>query len=751
MNKLQSILPIKNKAKSLLQMAFIAVFSAGVFGFNPAAYADNLSNAIQQVTASQQGNNVIVKVTMKNSLDKVPLGFSTQAPPRIALDFQSTSNDSGKNLVDINLGSVRNLNIVQAGERSRLVFNLNKPLNFASVIENNLLIITIDNSGEVPKALNSKGIEVVAEQAAQTNTIQSVVPTNPTQVAPKTSNNSMLRDIDFRKGQNGEGRIIIDLPNKQVGVDVHQQGNTIVADFAKTKLPDVLRRRLDVTDFGTPVQSIMTTAQGDNVHMVIEPKGTWEHSVYQSDSQLVIEVKPIKIDPNKLTQGTQGYRGEKLSLNFQDVEVRALLQVIAEVSGFSVIASDTVTGRTTLRLKDIPWDQALEIIMQSKNLDMRKNGSVIWVAPKDELLTKERLELEQKAQIGDLETLKTETFQLNYQKVASFKGALGLDGGNQQIRILSKRGSAVIDTRSNQMFVTDVPSRLDAIRQLVLKTDIPSRQVLIEARLVVATDDFSRNLGSTLGFTDARSRQGGASGFPINGGSTSVGIGGTYQGVSDQTLQTTVNTNTSTAFTTANQFFSLPASAINGVNPASLAVSLFSSAANRFLNMEISALEADGNGKVISSPRVVTADQVPAIVEQGTELPYQQATSSGATSVTFKKANLKLEVTPQITPDGNIILDVDVNNDTPGVLTTSGYAINTQHLKTIVMVENGGTVLLGGIFQETEQDSVTKVPLLGDIPFLGYLFKSTGKTRNKTELLIFITPKIISEHMTKEK
>ena len=259
MNKLQSILPIKNKAKSLLQMAFIAVFSAGVFGFNPAAYADNLSNAIQQVTASQQGNNVIVKVTMKNSLDKVPLGFSTQAPPRIALDFQSTSNDSGKNLVDINLGSVRNLNIVQAGERSRLVFNLNKPLNFASVIENNLLIITIDNSGEVPKALNSKGIEVVAEQAAQTNTIQSVVPTNPTQVAPKTSNNSMLRDIDFRKGQNGEGRIIIDLPNKQVGVDVHQQGNTIVADFAKTKLPDVLRRRLDVTDFGTPVQTVTTT------------------------------------------------------------------------------------------------------------------------------------------------------------------------------------------------------------------------------------------------------------------------------------------------------------------------------------------------------------------------------------------------------------------------------------------------------------------------------------------------------------
>lgn len=696
------------------------------FGLSAQAYAQ--SNGIQQVVTSQQGNNVIVKVTMKNPLDKVPLGFSTSTPARIAIDFPSTSNDSGKSNIDISMGNVRTLNVVQAGERSRLVFNLSKPLNYASVVEGNLLIITIDGSGDIATAINSQGM--------------------PVTVAAVETPKQMLRDIDFRKGVNGEGRIVIDLPSKQVGVDVHQQGNTVVADFSKTELPAVLRRRLDVTDFGTPVQTITTTAQGDNVHMVIEPKGIWEHSVYQSDTQLVIEVKPIKLDPSKLTQGTQGYRGEKLSLNFQDVEVRALLQVIAEVSGFSVIASDSVSGRTTLRLKDIPWDQALEIIMQSKGLDMRKNGNVIWVAPKDELLTKEKLELEQKAQIGDLEQLRTETFQLNYQKVATFKGAFGLDGTNPGVRILSKRGSAVIDVRTNQMFVTDIASRLDAVRQLVLKTDVPSRQVLIEARLVVATDDFSRNLGSTLGFTDLRSLQGGTSGFPVTG-STSAALTGTYQGASDQSLQTAVNQRTSTAFTQAGQFFSLPAAGINGAAPASLAVSLFSSAANRFLNMEISALEADGNGKVISSPRVVTADQVPAVVEQGTQIPYQAATSSGATAVTFKSANLRLEVTPQITPDGNIILDVDVNNDTLGILTTSGYAINTQHLKTIVMVDNGGTVLLGGIFQETEQDSETKVPLLGDIPFLGYLFKTTGKQRNKTELLIFITPKIIADHMSK--
>jgi type IV pilus assembly protein PilQ len=687
------------------------------------AYAQ--SNAIEHVETSQRGIDVIVTVTMKNPLEKAPLGFSTATPPRIAFDFPSTNNETGKSTVDIKTGNVRTLNVVQAGDRSRLVFNLSKPLNYASVIENNKLIITIDGSGDVATALSSKGIPV-PQQA----------------FVGKQS----LRSIDFRKGTEGDGRIIIELPNKQVGIDVRQKGNTIIADFAKTDLPESLRRRMDVTDFGTPVQSITTTEKNGNVHMVIEPKGQWEHSVYQSDDQLVIDVKPLKIDPTKLTQGTQGYRGEKLSLNFQDVDVRALLQVIAEVSGFSIIASDSVTGRTTLRLKDIPWDQALQIIMETKGLDMRKNGSVILVAPKEELLTKEKLEAEQKSQIGDLEPLRTESFQLNYQKVATFKSAFGLSGTNPGVRILSKRGSAVVDERTNQMFVTDVPSRLEAVRELVLKTDIPSRQVLIEARLVVATDNWSRNLGASLGFTDLRTLQGGAAGFPITGG-TNGALSGTYQGISDQTLQTMVNKQTDKLFTQAGQFFSLPAQGIGPFQQGSMAVSLFSPTANRFLNLEISALEADGVGKVISSPRLVTADQVVAVVEQGNLIPYQQATSSGATSVAFQKANLRLEVTPQITPDGNIILDVEVNNDSVGIETTAGFQINTQHLKTIVMVDNGGTVLLGGIYQETLQDTVTKIPLLGDIPLLGYLFKNTARTKNKNELLIFLTPKIIADRV----
>jgi type IV pilus assembly protein PilQ len=478
---------------------------------------------------------------------------------------------------------------------------------------------------------------------------------------------------------------------------------------------------------------------------VIEPKGLWEHSAYQSDTQLVIEVKPIKEEPNKLVQGTQGYRGERLSLNFQNVEVRAVLQVIADFTGLNIITSDTVNGNLTLRLKDVPWDQALDIVMQAKGLDMRKNGSVLWIAPKDELLTKEKLELEQKAQIAELEPLRTEIFQLNYQKAESFKQVFGLDGtGDGKKSILSKRGSAVIDPRTNQLFVTDIASKVEEIRKLVQKTDIASKQVLIEARIVEADDKFSRNLGAKLGFADLRGIRGGDAGYQVSG-NTRAALTGNYLGVGEQTGQAKI---TEQSYIPNTQFINLPAAGINGANPGSLAVSLFSAAANRFLNLELSALEADGKGKIISSPRVVTADQLKALIEQGTELPYQVATSSGATSIAFRKANLKLEVTPQITPDGNIILDVDVNKDSVGVETRSGFAIDTKHVKTQVLVENGGTVVLGGIFQQVERTSDTKVPFFGDIPVLGNLFKSTGRTNDKTELLIFITPKIMAERIS---
>ena len=703
------MITLKNPELAVLARRFL---QRGIFvcliGASPFALAQQ--NAIESISTNQQGANVVVKISLKKPVEKPPIGFSIANPARIALDFSSTANDTGTTAQNIGLGDVRNVNVVQAGERSRVVFNLKRPLSYATAIEGNAVIVTIDGSGGVAAAVNSSGM--------------------PAAGAPLASGSQNLRDIDFRRGIGGEGRVVIDLPSNQVGVDVRQQGQKILVDFLKAGLPDVLRRKMDVTDFGTPVQTITTTTQGENVRMVIEPKGLWEHSAYQSDSQLVIEVKPIKEEPNKLSQGTQGYRGEKLSLNFQNVEVRAVLQVIADFTGLNIITSDTVGGNLTLRLKDVPWDQALDIVMQAKGLDMRKNGSVLWIAPKDELLTKEKLELEQRSHIADLEPLRTETFQLNYQKAESFKKIFDKAGSGGS-SILSKRGSAVIDPRTNQLFITDIASKLEDIRMLVQKTDIPSKQVLIEARIVEANDTFSRNLGAKLGFGAQKIRRN----IREIGGSQNTDADA--EGINSEALQT-VNGNQ----------VNLPAAGLNGASPGTFALGLFNAAATRFISLELTALEADGKGKILSSPRVVTADQLKATIEQGTELPYQVATSSGATSLAFRKANLKLEVTPQITPDGNVILDVDVNKDSVGQATLQGFAIDTKHVKTQVLVDNGGTVVIGGIYIQQDRDTVTKVPLFGDIPVLGHLFKTTARTNDKTELLIFLTPKILNDKVS---
>jgi type IV pilus assembly protein PilQ len=707
-----------NGAASLLDR----VVRVGAMLFLAAAgcAASAQENAIESITANQQGSNVVVNIAMKHAPSKLPIGFSITNPSRIALDFGATVNATGKSSQDVNLGDLRAVNVVQAGERTRLVLNLARALNYAAALDGKSVIVTIDGSGGVAQAVNSVGLPVAGARPA---------------------GRQLLRDMDFRRGANGEGRIVVDLPNSQVGVDVRQVGNTVLVEFMNTGLPPSLRRRLDVSDFGTPVALVTTVPQGDNVHMTIEAKGLWEQTVYQSDTQLVIDVKPIKEDPNKLTQGSQGYRGEKLSFNFQNVEVRAALQAIADISGLNIITSDSVTGNLTLRLKEVPWDQALDVVLQAKGLDMRKNGTVLWIAPKEELLTKEKLELEQRAQIADLEPLRSEIFQLNYQKAESFRTVFGLDSAaDGRNRVLSKRGSAIIDPRTNQLFVTDIGAKIEDIRKLILKTDVASKQVLIEARLVEANDSFSRNLGAKLGFADLRTVRGGDSGYQVNGNNR-VAIGGNLTGIGQTTGQVT---NTTDSFNNT-QFLNLPAAAIGTIPPATVAFSLFSAAANRFLNLELSALEADGKGKIISSPRVVTEDKMVAVIEQGIELPYQVATSSGATSITFKKANLRMEVTPQITPDGNVVLEVEVNKDSKGEVTPAGFSINNQHVKTKVRVENGGTVVLGGIYQQSERNNETKVPLLGDLPVVGYLFKTTGRETSKTELLVFLTPKIVAD------
>lgn len=689
--------------------------------------------AIQAITSSQQAGADVVRIELSEPLSSLPAGFVVQAPPRIAIDLPGVSNGLARNIVDVNQGNVRSVNVAQAGERTRLVLNLRQATTYRAQLQGKALLLILEPSSATAPAAAPSVTPATAKASSPEETVRFAENKNVSPLA--------LKDIDFRRGQDGAGRVVVELPNNQVGVDIKQQGQSLVVEFVRATLPERLRRRFDVADFGTPVQHVSASQTGDRVKLVVEPRGDWEHSAYQSDNQFVLEVRPRKQDPNKLTQGP-GYAGEKLSLNFQNIEVRALLQVIADFTNFNVVTSDTVTGNVTLRLKDVPWDQALDIIMQAKGLGVRKSGNVLWIAPKDEINAKEKIDLEAKAQVAALEPLRTQAFQLNYTKAEEIaKGLTGNNsaggsssGGGNATRILSPRGSVIFESRTNQLFVNDIPTKLEEIQQMITKIDIPVRQVLIEARIVEADDSFGRTLGVRLGASNKTA--------VAESGKLNVGLSGSYAGVVAETGQTL----SGSAASVANSYFvNLPGTSINGYSPASMGVSLFTSSVNHALNLEINALEADGKGKIVSSPRVITADQVKALIEQGTELPYQTATSSGATAISFRKANLKLEVTPQITPEGSIILDVDVNKDSVGQVTNAGYAIDTKHVQTQVLVENGGTVVIGGIFQQQENQTEQKVPLLGDIPVIGFLFKNSIRNSKRSELLIFLTPKVVSE------
>lgn len=702
---------ILNATKMLNRITLSVVLSL------TATYA-HAQSAIEAVTGTVQGGVEVVRIDLSKALTLLPSGFAIQSPPRIALDFPGVSNAMGRSTIEVNQGNLRSVTVVQAGDRTRVVLNLKQPASYKTEIQGKSLLVALDAAVSNVSAVASPII--FSEN--------------------KSRDSAPLRDLDFRKGSDGSGRVVVTLPNNQVGVDIRQQGQTLVVEFMKSSLPEGLRRRLDVGDFGTPIRTITTTQSGDKVRMIIEPTGLWEHSAYQSDEQFVVEVKEVKVDPRKLTQGT-GYSGQKLSLNFQNIEVRSLLQVIADFTNFNIVTSDSVTGSVTLRLQDVPWDQALDIILQAKGLGLRKSGNVLWVAPKDEIAAKEKLDLESVAAVQGLEPVRTQSFQINYAKSSEIAIQLtaGGSGSGSSARILSARGSVIAEPRTNQLFVTDIPSKLEQVQQLISKLDIAVRQVLIEARIVEATDTFGKSLGVKLGGTDLRAQRGGDGGYQLNGNDR-VGFGTSYGNA-------VATSGAGGSVDTLGNFVNLPAIGQGGYNPATFALSIFNAGANRFLNLEISALEADGKGKVVSSPRVVTADQVKALIEQGTELPYQVASASGATSIAFRKANLKLEVTPQITPEGNIILDLDVTKDTVGQSTAAGFAINTKHVKTQVLVENGGTVVIGGIFEEISSENETKVPFLGDLPGIGNLFKSKGRVSNKQEMLIFITPKMIADRL----
>ena len=680
-----------------------AAVLAGMF-FSAAANAE--ANLLQSInTTTLQGGKVVIRVNFKDPLPAAPPGFTVTNPARIAIDLPGVSNALGKNTVEIGEGDIRSVSVVEVSGRTRLVVNLSRSLNYTSTLDGGALVLTLDNSAQ-GAVKESAAVTKFAEPAA-------------TLGVQKQS----LRDIDFRRGANGEGRIIVDLSSASTGIDIRQQGKSILVDFINTTIPRNLVRRLDVIDFATPVRFVDVIDQGANTRLIIEPKGLWEYSAYQTDTQFIVEVKQLKEDQNKMVQGVIGYGGEKLSLNFQNVEVRAVLQVIADFTGLNIITSDTVGGSLTLRLKDVPWDQALDIILQAKGLSKRKNGNVVLIAPSDELATKEKLALEASQQISELEALRTESFQLSYTKADDVKKLVS----DKDQRILSKRGSATSDVRTNTIFINDTPSKLDEIRRLIAQLDVPVRQVLIEARIVIADDKWGSQLGAKFNIASGSTRNGrnlGVAGNIDNAQSIASGI-------KPLAADTPIAVN-------------LPVVGAAG----SLGINILNIANSNLIELELSALESDGRGKVVSNPRIVAPDKKKAIITQGTEIPYATQSASGGITIQFKPAILSLEVTPQITPDDKIIMELEIKKDSVGQIFAGIPSIDTKTLKTSVLVDNGDTAVLGGIFETVTRTDVTKVPLLGDIPFLGNFFKRTSKQQDKTELLIFITPRIIKESLT---
>lgn len=682
-----------NKSVPSFIRLVVAMFVA--FSFNAQAQdAANLEgeiNAIQSISATGDvGGKVVLKVSLKSAPVAQPAAFTINTPPRIAFDFPATANGLGKSVQEFGNGDLRSANIVQAGSRTRLVVNLVQMVSYDTRIEGNDVLITFQ-----PKGLGGTSEPVATTHFADASAGQQ---------------KHSLRDVDFRRGKNGEGRIQIDLSDADIGIDIKQQGKALVVDFQRTSLPRNLQRKLDVSDFATPVQLVDAFVQGGNARLSIEPKGLWEYAAYQTDNKFIIEVKAVVEDPNKLVKGNvPGYSGEKLTLNFQSISTREALSVIADFTGLNMVISDTVSGSLTLRLKDVPWDQAFDIILQSRGLDMRKNGNVIQVAPREEIAAKEKIDFSSRQEITELEPLRTENFALSYAKAADIVKLIS----DEKQRILSKRGSATFDLRTNLLFVKDVPASLEEVRKLIKLVDVPVRQVLIEARFVEAGESFNHSLGGRLGYTGPTVAQGGS--FALGGG----GRG---------TVTSAGSTN-------------LPISSSFGA----LSMTLFNAAATETLKLELTAAAVDGTTKNIASPRVVTGDKMPATIESGVEVPYLQASSSGAANVAFKKAVLSLVVTPQITPEDSVTMKVAVTQDSVGNIYAGVPSINTKKVDTQVLVENGGTVVIGGVYTQDESDSTSAVPGLSDIPVMGWLFKQNTQVKSKKELLVFITPKILKD------
>jgi len=691
------------------------------------AFADE-PNAIKSIDVqTESGDRQIVTITLKRPADAPPANFAVNTPPRIAFDFVNTVNDSGKASVPVTGGNLKLVNIAEASGRTRVILSLLHGVSYDTKVDGNKLSITLNNSASTAQVSNATTQFSVAQNKGKES----------------------IHDVDFRRGSAGEGRVVVNLSSPNIGIDIRQQGKSLVLEFAKTAMPRQLERRMDVADFGTPVQTIDTYSQGENSKMVIEPKGNWEYSAYQTENRFIVEVRNVDEEAKRIAAlDKPSFKGDKLSLNFQNVEVRTVLQVIAEFTQKNIITSDTVTGSLTLRLKDVPWDQALDLILQSKGLDKRENGSVMWIAPRDEIANRERAALESKKQVEDLEPLRSQTFQLNYVKADLLKKILSDD----KQPVLSKRGAVVAEPDNNLLFVQDIPSRLAEVEKLVTRLDAPARQVMIEARIVSASDTFGRTLGARLGVATQRvqgnTTYNTVSGFNLAGGSASSGSSGGSSSSSSSSSSSGSGTTSGTAAASGavGNFFSQQVANVNlpttGSTGGDFGVSIFNATVGGLISLELQALEAEGQGKVISSPRVVARDQTKATIRQGTRIPFLTRDTQGNALETFLDATLTLDVTPRVTPDGRIFMEVDVHKNAP-IVFNGQTSLDEKSIHTNVLVGNGDTAVLGGIYESTDSTSVSKVPLLGDIPFLGNLFKQKSDSKERTELLLFITPKIL--------
>ena len=646
----------------------------------------------------------------------VPTGYTIEQPARLALDLSAVTSGLESKYHTLGSGNARSVTVVEAGDRTRVIVSMTELVAYSTRVEGNELFVLVGaQDGATMATTESEGLSE-SLNSSSTNYV--------------SREQALIEDIDFRRGENGDGRVIVKLNDPGVGVDVFSEGGNIRVEFTGAHIPESLQRRLDVTDFATPVLSIDALPEADNTVLMIESTGEYEYLAYQADELFTLEVKPLsssELESN--LDAVFRYRGEKLSLNFQDIQIRSVLQLIADFADLNLVASDTVNGRITLRLKNVPWDQALDIIMKTRGLDKREVGNVLMVAPAEELAAREKLELESRQQISELAPLRTEFIEVRYASAGEIFALFESSGEGEGV--LSGRGSVIVDERTNSIILTETTVKINEFRAVLEKLDVPVRQVLIEARIVTAASNFSEALGVRWG----------GLGYKINGDNVGT-AGGSLTTV--QEVRDGIGDPDGITFTSPDHL--VVDLGVGSADATSFAIGLVND--KYLLDLEISALESQGSAEVIARPKVITADKQEATISSGVEIPYQEASSSGATSVSFKSATLQLAVKPQITPDDRIIMELEVKQDTVGAVFNGVPSINTNNVKTQVLVNNGETIVFGGIFTVNTSESVTKTPFLGDLPYVGGLFRRNTRSDQKQELLIFITPRLIRDSLT---